>query len=233
MSGNGTSILLVSADQQNRNAISASLSGAGFCVEAAPDCATARQIMMVRPANIILLDTAMPSEDDMKLCDELRKHTGPPVIVLSSAGDDRHRIAGLESGADDYLVKPFNPAELIARIKAVLRRTGGRSRRSSKEFAGWTLFPEHAELRHTDGRRITVSSGEMALLGAFLEEPDQTLSRNQLMEKARGREAHPFERSIDNMISRLRRKIEKDPKNPRIIKTVWGGGYVLVTSDTS
>ena len=157
-----------------------------------------------------------------------------PVIMLTAMGEEVDRIVGLEMGADDYLAKPFNPRELLARIKAVLRRAEGTPAQAADaapgttlEFSGWRLDIDRRELRGADGVMVPLSGGEFALLAAFATHAGRVLSRDQLLDLARGRDAQPFDRSIDVQVSRLRRKIEPDPKQPALIKTVRGGGYMF------
>ena len=160
-----------------------------------------------------------------------------PVIMLTAMGEEIDRIIGLEMGADDYLAKPFNPRELFARIKAVLRRTGASSRARGENggeqstsvvrFDGWTLDLNKRELISPAGVLVPMSAGEFALLATFVAHPQRVLSRDQLLDFARGRDAQPFDRSIDVQVSRLRRKIEDDPREPALIKTVRGGGYLF------
>ena len=173
----------------------------------------------------------MPGEDGLALCRSLRETTRIPVILLTAMGEETDRIVGLEVGADDYVAKPFNPRELLARIKAVLRRA--QSLPPDREplpagtyrFDRWSLDTGKRELVDEAGVVTPLSSGEFRLLAALLERPGMVLSRDQLLDLTRGRGAAPFDRAVDNQVSRLRRKIERDPKNPALIATVWGGGY--------
>ena len=172
----------------------------------------------------------LPGEDGLSLCRGLRATSSLPVIMLTAVAEDTDRIIGLEMGADDYLTKPFNPRELLARIKAVLRRSAGTPAEITEgvlTFAGWQLSPAQRELRDRDGVLVPLTSGEFDLLLAFVERPERVLSRDQLLDLTRGRDAVPFDRSIDVQLSRLRRKIEADSKSPQLIKTVRGGGYML------
>jgi two-component system OmpR family response regulator len=155
-----------------------------------------------------------------------------PIIMLTAVGDETDRIVGLEMGADDYVAKPFNPRELLARVRAVLRRAASAGHGSEQSsgllrFAGWTLDTGRRQLLSPEGALVTLSTGEFDLLLAFVERPQRTLSREQLLDLARGRGPVPFDRSIDVQVSRLRRKIEVDPRAPEIIATVRGGGYVF------
>jgi two-component system, OmpR family, response regulator len=163
----------------------------------------------------------------------LRATTGVPVIMLTAMAEDTDRVIGLEIGADDYVVKPFNPRELLARIKAVLRRANSLPQRRTAPEAGivrferWQLNVVRRELTDEDGVGIPLSTSEFLLLRALLNHPKMVLSRDQLLDLTRGRAAHAFDRSIDNQVSRLRKKIEIDPREPNLIKTVWGGGYMF------
>jgi two-component system OmpR family response regulator len=173
----------------------------------------------------------MPGEDGLALCRDLRATTDLPVIMLTAMAEETDRVIGLEMGADDYLTKPFNPRELLARIKAVLRRanslpqTRGQLGGERLRFDRWILDTAQRELIGDDHVAVPLSTAEFLLLTAFIQHPKMVLSRDQLLDLTRGRSATVFDRSIDNQVSRLRRKIEADPKKPELIKTVWGGGY--------
>jgi two-component system, OmpR family, response regulator len=176
----------------------------------------------------------LPGEDGLSLCRTLRAESSIPIIMLTAKGDELDRVIGLEMGADDYLPKPFGSRELIARIKAVLRRiadtasTGNPGPRPKQyQFDRWRLDTGARELVRNDGTTLTLSTGEYDLLIVFVERPQRVLSRDQLLDLARGRAANALDRSIDTQVSRLRRKLELDPGEPKIIKTVWGGGYVF------
>jgi two-component system OmpR family response regulator len=176
----------------------------------------------------------MPGEDGLSLCRFLRETTDIPVIMLTAMTEDTDRIVGLELGADDYVTKPFNPRELLARIRAVLRRAQGSAPKprdvippGRTKFDRWILDSARQEICEEGGVAIPLSTAEFRLLQTFVQRPHVVLSRDQLLDLTAGRAAQVFDRSIDNQVSRLRRKIERDPKNPTIIKTVWGGGYVF------
>ncbi len=226
-------ILIVDDARDIREPLLRYLQKNGFRAIAAGDAATARKLLKAHAFDLIILDIMMPGEDGLSLLRSVREQSDTPVIFLSARGEDVDRIVGLELGADDYIVKPFNPRELLARIAAVLRRLNAlppNSRPPQSErirFDQWTLDTAQRELIGADGVAIALSQGEFRLLMALLERPKVALTRDQLLDLTRGREAEVFDRSIDNAISRLRRKIERDPKNPRLIKTVWGGGYLL------
>jgi two-component system, OmpR family, response regulator len=196
------------------------------------------QVLDSSRIDLIVLDLMMPGEDGLALCRRLRAQPGPsgaiPIIMLTAMGEETDRIVGLEMGADDYLPKPFNPRELLARVKAVLRRATGLPVGSSAEpvnrgmtFEGWRLDIAKRELWSPDKVLVQLSAGEFDLLVAFAEHPQRVLTRDQLLDLARGRSAMPFDRSIDVQVSRLRRKIEPDPKEPTLIKTVRSGGYIF------
>ena len=182
--------------------------------------------------DLLVLDLMLPGEDGLSLIRKLRATSAIPVIMLTAMGEDADRIVGLEMGADDYLPKPFNPRELLARIKAVLRRINpqrppGAAVGDVARFDGWVLELGPRRLLSPTGDEIELSTGEYELLHAFITHPRRVLSRDQLLDLARGRSAVPFDRSIDIQVMRLRRKIEADPKEPRLIKTVRGGGYIF------
>ena len=200
-------------------------------VSVAESASAARRTLRAAAVDLVVLDIMMPGEDGLQLCRHLQEVTRIPVILLTALAEDTDRIVGLEVGADDYVTKPFNPRELLARIKAVIRRA--RSLPPDKEplpartyrFDRWSLDTGRRELVDEAGVVTPLSSGEFRLLVALLERPGMVLSRDQLLDLTRGRSAAPFDRAVDNQVSRLRRKIERDPKSPALIVTVWGGGY--------
>jgi two-component system OmpR family response regulator len=181
--------------------------------------------------DLVLLDIMMPGEDGLSLCRHLAESRAIPTILLTARGEAMDRIVGLEIGADDYVTKPFEPRELVARIRSVLRRAGRNGTAPAEEeqfeFEGWRLDPLKRRLIDADGTVVPISSAEFRLLMAFLEHPRQVLDRDRLLDMVQGREAHLFDRAVDNQVSRLRRKIEADSRNPVLIQTVWGGGYIL------
>ncbi len=228
---NPSRILVVDDDAGIREPLRDHIQRNGYeCIDA-PDAGAARHLLQTERIDLVILDIMMPGEDGLSLCRFIRETMSTPIILLTAMADDTDRIIGLEIGADDYVTKPFNPRELLARIKAVLRRSGGSGNDNAPDrvryLGEWRVDKIQSELHHKNGLIVQLSANEMALLTVFLDHSDEVLSRDALMEKTRGREQLPFERSIDNLISRLRQKIEKDPKNPRLIKTVWGGGYRL------
>ena len=181
-----------------------------------------------------LLDVMMPGEDGLMLCRYVQEKYKIPVILLTALSDDDDKVVGLEMGADDYITKPFNARVLLARLKAVLRRCDSDASESMEEdeviaigFGNWTLDVYQREILDKDNVSVALSSAEYRLLQVFLQRPQRILSREQLLDLTHGREAKAFDRSIDNLISRLRRKVEIDTANPKIIKTVRGGGYTL------
>ena len=189
--------------------------------------------------DLIVLDLMLPGDDGLELCRNLRVKSKVPVIMLTAKGDDMDRILGLEMGADDYLPKPFNPRELLARIKVVLRRSSTLPWNEAEEaeylpicFSGWKLDPVTRHLIGEDGVVVPLSGAEYRLLQVLLAHPNRILNRDQLLDLTQGRESDPFDRSIDVLISRLRKRLRDDPKTPQIIKTVRGGGYILSTKVT-
>ncbi|HET9629887.1 MAG TPA: response regulator [Novosphingobium sp.] len=226
-----TRILLVDDEAALRQPLGEYLARQGFIVQEAASAADARQILQEEAPDLILLDIMMPGEDGLSLCRHLIETRNLPTIFLTARGEATDRIVGLEIGADDYVVKPFEPRELVARIRSVLRRAHRAGAETAEEevftFEGWTLDPLKRRLTDAEGAAVAISSAEFRLLMAFLEHPRQVLDRDRLLEMVQGREAHLFDRAVDNQVSRLRRKIEADSRNPQLIQTVWGGGYML------
>lgn len=223
-------ILIVDDARDIREPLGQYLRKQGFRTQLAAGAAEARRILGEAVVHLVVLDIMMPGEDGLSLCRALVAQGGPPVILLTAMADETDRIVGLELGADDYIVKPFNPRELLARIRAVLRRVPppelpvptGRRR-----FAGWEHDAAAHSLRSGSGETVDLTSGESRLLGVLLDHPRTVLSRSRLLDLTAGRDAKAYDRAVDNTISRLRRKIEKDPGSPRLIVTEWGGGYML------
>lgn len=231
-------LLVVDDHREIRESLRDYLQRHGYRVSVAPEAASARKILAHSAVELVVLDVMMPGEDGLSLCRHLREATALPVILLTALGEDTDRVVGLEMGADDYLVKPFNPRELLARIKAVLRRTQALPPQSEAgeqqvlAFERWRLDLGRRELMDEQGVLVALSTAEFQLLRVFVRHPNIVLSRDQLLDLTRGREAQPFDRSIDNQVSRLRKKIERDPKNPTLIKTQWGGGYCFTAAVT-
>ena len=226
-------ILIVDDDSEIRDLLSRFLSKHDFRITTAKDGREMRQAMTDWSFDLLVLDLMMPGDDGLSLCRQVRSVSAMPIIMLTAMGEEVDRIIGLEVGADDYMAKPFNPRELAARIKAVLRRSSssvvpdaGDGRPEKVMFAGFVLDPVTRTLQRGD-ESITLTAGEFDLLIAFVDHPRRVLNRDQLLDMARGRAAIPFDRSIDVQVGRLRRKIEPDPKNPVLIKTVRGGGYMF------
>ena len=223
-------ILLVDDEPSIREPLAKYLAKQGFRVTDAENAALARSVLLSYSIDLVLLDIMMPGEDGLSLCRHLAAHGGPPVILLTAKDEETDKVVGLEIGADDYVSKPFSPRELVARIRTVLRRTGSKSAvtesgQQNYGFAGWTLKTAEQSLYDPDGVLVPLSSGEFKLLEVLIARAGQVLDRDQLLDLTKGREGGPFDRAIDNAVSRLRRKIESDPKSPEIIKTIWGGGY--------
>lgn len=226
-------ILLVDDERSIREPLAQYLQKQGFRVTQAGDAAAARARLTAYAIDLIILDIMMPGEDGLSLTRHIRETSELPVILLTARSEETDRIVGLEMGADDYVVKPFSPRELATRAKVILRRAAnGGTRQQAPEsasyaFAGWVLKSGERALVDREGVSVALSTGEFSLLLALVQRPRAVLTRDQLLDLTQGREAAPFDRAIDNQISRLRRKIEADPKNPDLIKTVWGGGYTL------
>jgi two-component system phosphate regulon response regulator OmpR len=227
-------LLVVDDDLRLRDLLSRYLTEQGFAVDVAPDAPAMDRQLGRNRYDLIVLDLMLPGEDGLAICRRLRG-TGNdiPIVMLTARGDEVDRIVGLEMGADDYLPKPFNPRELLARINAVLRRKSSlpasapASDEAVVEFGAYRLDLATRELSNA-GKPVPLTSGEFALLKVLVKHPRHPLSREKLMELARGREHEAFDRSIDVQVSRLRKLLEQDPGNPRFIQTVWGFGYVFV-----
>lgn len=238
-------LLLVEDDREIRSLLADFLTREGFAVLVAEDGGAMDRLLAGTRPDLVVLDLMLPGEDGLSICRRLRARGGLPILMLTAKGDEVDRIVGLEMGADDYVPKPFNPRELLARIKAVLRRAqpampgaapspapaaeGGGQR---FRFHDWILDVATRDLLSPDGVVTTLSAGEFDLLLAFVEHPRRVLSRDQLLDFARGRQAIPFDRSIDIQVSRLRRKLGDDAKDPQLIKTVRGGGYLFTPEVT-
>ena len=229
-------ILIVDDEADIREPLAEYLTRNDLTVAMSVSAAEARAEIAQREVDLIILDIMMPGEDGLSLCRDLRARSNVPIILLTARTDDIDRIIGLEMGADDYIGKPFAPRELLARIRAVLRRTGPRASleqaqgRRVYRFKNWLVNADERSLTSLDGVNVPMGDAEFRLLMAFVMSPRKVLSRNQLLDSADAREADAFDRSIDNRIVRLRRKIEEDPANPALIKTVRSGGYIFTAN---
>ena len=229
-----TRILVVDDDHRHRDLLVRFLGGEGYEVKAVPDAPGMDKQLARERYDLVVLDLMLPGEDGLAICRRLRaQDTAPAIIMLTAKGDDVDRIVGLEMGADDYLPKPFNPKELLARVKAVLRRKtpsgppGAPAAGGVFQFGDFSLNLATRTLTR-GGKEVALTTGEFSVLKVLVQHPRQPLSRDKLMELARGREYEVFDRSIDVQISRLRKIVEQDPSHPKHIQTVWGFGYVFV-----
>ena len=223
-------ILIVDDARDIREPLGQYLRRNAFRATLADGAAAARRAVEEGAIDLVVLDVMMPGEDGLSLTRWLVGRGGPPVILLTAMADDTDRIVGLELGADDYVVKPFNPRELLARIRAVLRRAPpapASVATGRRRFAGWAFDPAARSVSHEDGRTESLTSGEAKLLAVFLDNPRTVLTRGRLLDLTAGREAKAYDRAIDNAVSRLRRKLEADPARPALLVTEWGGGYAL------
>ena len=226
-------ILIVDDDREIRTLLGDYLQKNGYRTTAVADGKAMRRALEQAHYDLIVLDLMLPGEDGLKLTRELRAHSEIPILMLTALGEEIDRVVGLEVGADDYLSKPFSPRELVGRIKAILRRTTQLPRETATNsanvyrFADWTLDVTSRSLIHSDGTRQSLSGAEFRLLAILLAHPTRVLSRSQLMELLRGRDIDPFDRSVDVRISRLRQVLRDDARSPKIIKTVYGEGYVI------
>ncbi|MDB5476049.1 MAG: hypothetical protein JWP49_1560 [Phenylobacterium sp.] len=233
MTTSGARILMVDDDPGIRDVVSDFLGKHGYKVSTAADAREMEQALERGPVDLIVLDIMLPGEDGLAVCRRIASaESGPPIIMLSAMGEDTDRIVGLELGADDYLAKPCNPRELLARIRAVLRRAEARSGSGSGvgascEFAGWALDLVRRELRSPQGVVVNLSSGEFSLLRVFVERPQRVLTRDQLLELARGPDSDAFDRAIDVQISRLRRKLDDGGGGQDLIRTIRNEGYMF------
>ena len=227
-------ILVVDDDLRLRDLLTRYLGEQGFAVKGAENGAVMDKLLLREPYDLIVLDLMMPGEDGLSICRRLRAaEPGQAIIMLTAKGDEIDRIIGLEMGADDYLPKPFNPRELLARIQAVLRRRGAATPGAPASEEGTVAFANievdlAARTLKKGDEHLPLTTGEFAVLKVLLQHPRQPLSRDRLMSLARGREQGPFDRAIDVQVSRLRKLIEPDPASPRYLQTVWGFGYVFV-----
>jgi len=223
-------ILVVDDDDELRRLLQSYLGEQGFAVSTVPDGTAMRATLAGESFDLVILDVMMPGDDGLALCRELRAKSRLPILMLTARGDELDRIIGLEMGADDYLPKPFHPRELLARIRSILRRVqelADEGPAREYRFAGWTLDLGARHLVGADGIAVPLSSGEFRLLQALVEHASRVMSRDRLMDVLSGREAGPFDRSVDVMISRLRRRLGDDGREPEIIKTVRSEGYLF------
>jgi two-component system OmpR family response regulator len=228
----GDHILVVDDDREIRRLLGDYLARNGYRVSSAANGREMRQLLRTSAPDLIVLDLMLPGTDGLDLCREIRAERETPIIMLTARGEETERVIGLELGADDYLAKPFNPRELLARIKGVLRRTRAlppnlhpAQSSAAFRFAGWHYAPATHELIAPDGVVVTLSAAERRLLAVFLEHPQAILNRDQLLDLTRGRDATPFDRSVDVQVSRLRQKLRDDAREPALIKTVRSEGY--------
>ena len=226
-------ILVVDDDREIRDLLARFLEKHRMRVTVARDAREARRIWTAGHYHIVVLDLMLPGESGLDLARWMRTQSDIPIVMLTAMGEETDRIIGLELGADDYVPKPFNPRELLARVRAVLRRAGESTPRTgdaaarSLRFGGWTLEPARRRLLNPDGVEVALTGGEYDLLIALVERAKRVLTRDMLLDLLRGRQAGPFDRAIDVAISRLRRKLEDHSRNSQLIKTVRGGGYVF------
>ncbi len=224
-------IIVVDDDPGIRELVCDFLGRHGFDVEAAADAAGLARALL-RPADLVVLDVMLPGEDGLQICRRLAASDGPSIIMLSAMGEETDRIVGLELGADDYLPKPCNPRELLARVRAVLRRRETRTIEgplgAQCEFAGWRLDLVRRELRSPEGVVVNLSGGEFSLLRTLVERPERVLTRDQLLDLARGPDSEAYDRAIDVQISRLRRKLDDGGRGGELIRTVRNEGYMFM-----
>lgn len=231
-----TTILLVDDEPTLREPLAEYLTAQGFAVSEAESAAAARSHISDQCPDLVLLDIMMPGEDGLSLSRHLVETRKIPVIFLTARGEPTDRIIGLELGADDYVVKPFEPRELVARIRTVLRRVARDPGNDAQmedwhyQFEGWRLDPLKRKLTDAEGVTVPISTAEFRLLRAFLDHPRKVLDRDLLLDMVQGRTAHLFDRAVDNQVSRLRRKVESDTRSPQFIQTVRGGGYRFAAS---
>ncbi len=227
-------ILVVDDDVRLRELLQRYLTEQGFTVKVASDAKEMDVVLAAEPIDLLVLDLMLPGEDGLSICRRIRgSGTLLPIVMLTARGDEVDRIIGLEMGADDYLPKPFNPRELLARVNAVMRRherlqPSAPAANSDSVTIGEFIFNASTRSLSKGGASVTITSGEFALLKVFVDHPRQPLSRDRLMQLARGRELDVFDRSIDVQVSRLRKLIEPDAAHPRYLQTMWGFGYVFI-----
>ena len=225
-------ILVVEDDREVSTLVARFLRTNGMRVSVANGSRAMDKVLEESRIDLVVLDLMLPDEDGLSICRRLRSSSGVPIIMLTAKAEDVDRIIGLEMGADDYLTKPFNPRELLARIRSVLRRSSGNSVEAATTgnvltFDGWRLDRHARQLNNADGARVALTGAEFDLLLVFCERPRRVLRRDQLIDLTQGRVSNPFERSIDILVSRLRQKMEKDPKEPVLFQTIRSGGYMF------
>jgi len=226
-------ILIVEDDREIRNMVLRFLQKHGFRVSAADSARAMDKILAAARIDLMILDIMLPGEDGLSICRRIRVESSMPVIMLTASGEPTARVVGLEMGADDYIAKPFDPYELLARIKAVLRRANAMpaimqaAAPAIMRFSGWQLNTVGRELVNPENSRVILTSAEFDLLAAFCHHAQRTLTRDQLLDLTQGRAGAPLDRSIDILVSRIRRKIERDSRYPELIKTVRSGGYIF------
>ncbi len=231
MKSGNNSLLVVDDDPKLRDLVARYLGKEGFDVETVGDASAMDAYLAQRRPDLIILDLMLPGEDGLSIARRLRVDGGPPIIILSARGEDIDRIVGLEMGADDYLAKPFNPRELLARVRAVLRRNDSESGESVERepaivFGDFHLDLVSRRLLH-NAKEVELTAGDFDLLEALAQHPNRVLSRDQLVDIIKGYDRSPFDRSIDVRVTRLRRKIERDASHPIFLRTVWGKGYMF------
>lgn len=231
-------ILIVDDDIEIRDLLTRYLNEQGYATHAVGDGKEMDQWLQAKHPDLIIMDLMLPGEDGLSLTQRIKSSTNLPIIMLTARGDEIDRIIGLELGADDYLPKPFNPRELLARIKAVLRRGISPASKTAVtqdniiQFNDFTLDTNRMKL-HKNGHEIPITTGEMDLLIVLAQNPGKVLSRDQLMNRLKGSDRDPFDRSIDVRVTRLRSKIEETPASPQLIHTVWGKGYRFTPNETT
>ena len=240
-------ILIVDDEPRIRGMLHRYLVREGFKVTDAADGAALRAVLDHEAVDLVLLDLVMPGEDGLSLARHIRQRSEIPIIMLTAKGDLIDRVVGLETGADDYIVKPFELREVLARIRTVMRRSGTRATANAPPvgvqsdgaagerlaFEGWRLDLARRELMRPTGELVSLTAGEFELLCVFARHPNRVLSRNQLMDLAKGRDWAAYDRAADTQVARLRKRIEADPSRPRLIRTMRGGGYIFAATVTA
>lgn len=230
-------VLIVEDDREIRTMVARFLEKRGLRVSTAGDAKGMDRLMRASKIDMIVLDLMLPDEDGLSICRRVRAASSLPIIMLTASGDPVARVVGLEMGADDYVPKPFEPNELLARIRAVLRRSHTSSQTAgqltSMRFCGWHINAVTRNLHNPEGSRVVLTSAELDLLLAFCRHSQRILTRDQLLDLSQGRSGTPLDRSVDILVSRIRRKIESSPRDPELIKTVRSGGYIFTPDVTA